>query len=140
MSTDELLTAAKASLEAYNDKNWDAARVSMAENCIYDEVATHRRVEGVERVIDAWIGWATAVPDSKATIEKSYAFDGGVVIELKWRGTQTGPMMGPEGEIPATGKSFEMRGCQVIEMDGDKAVAIRHYFDLATMMSQLGLV
>ena len=113
MSTDELLTAAKASLEAYNDKNWDAARVSMAESCIYDEVATHRRVEGVKPVIDAWMGWATAVPDSKATIEKSYAFDGGAVLEFYHR---------------------------PVEMDGDKAVTIRHYFDLATMMSQLGLV
>ena len=140
MSVDEMLTAAKASLEAYNAKDWDAARASMAEDCVYDEAATHLRAEGVGAIIDAWKGWATAIPDSKATIESSYAIDGGAVLELTWRGTQTGPMMGPEGEIPATGKSFEMRSCQIIEMQGDRAVSIRHYFDLATMMSQLGLV
>ncbi len=65
--------------------------------------------------------------------------EGGAVFGLTWRGTHTGPIAGPDGEIPASGKSFETRGCQVIEMDGDRAKVIRHYFDIGTMMSQLGL-
>ena len=79
------------------------------------------------------------MPDSRATYEATYAIKGGAVFELTWRGTNTGPMQGTDGEIRATGKSFEMRGCQVIEMYGDKAKVIRHYFDIGTMMSQLGL-
>ena len=79
------------------------------------------------------------MPDSWATHEATYAILGFAVFELTWQGTNTGPMQGPDGEIPATGKSFEMRGCQVIEMDGDKAKVIRHYFDVGTIMSQLRL-
>ena len=139
MSTEESLISAKASLEAYNSKDWDAARASMSEGCVYSEAATHLMAEGIEAILDAWKGWATAIPDSKATIEDSYVIDNGAVLELTWRGTHTGPMMGPEGEIPASGNSFEMKACQVIEVEGDKAVSIRHYFDIGTMMSQLGL-
>ena len=51
----------------------------------------------------------------------------------------TGALQSPDGEIPPTGKSMEVRACQVTELEGDKAKAIRHYFDLATMMQQLGL-
>ena len=47
-------------------------------------------------------------------------------------------MQGPDGEIPATGKSMEMRSCYVIEMEGDKAKVMKNYFDIGTMMAQLG--
>lgn len=139
MSNDSLLSAARASLDAYNAKDWDAVKASITEDCVYEETATHRRMEGVDAILEGWQGWGTAMPDSAATCESMYAFEGGAVMELTWRGTHSGPMQGPEGEIPATGKSFEMRGCQVIEMEGDKAKSIRHYFDIATMMTQLGL-
>jgi steroid delta-isomerase-like uncharacterized protein len=139
MSNDSVISAARASLDAYNSKNWDAVRLSVTDDCVYDETATHRKVEGIAAILEVWQGWAAAMPDSRATYEATYAIEGGAVFELTWRGTNTGPMQGPDGEIPATGKSFEMRGCQVIEMDGDKAKVIRHYFDIGTMMSQLGL-
>ena len=139
MSNDSVFSAARASLDAYNSKNWDAVRVSVTDDCVYDETATHRKVEGIVAILEVWQGWAAAMPDSRATYEATYAIEGGTVFELTWRGTHTGPMQGPDGEIPATGKSFEMRGCQVIEMDGDRAKVIRHYFDICTMVSQLGL-
>ena len=56
--------------------------------------------------------------DSHATFEAEHVTESGVVFELTWRGTNTGPMQGPDGEIPATGKSMEMRSCYVIEMGG----------------------
>ena len=139
MSNDSVFSAARASLDAYNSKNWDAVWVSVTDDCVYDETATHRKVEDIVAILEVWQGWAATMPDSRATYEAMYAIEGGVVFELTWRGTHTGPMQGPNGEIPATGKSFEMRGCQVIEMDGDRAKVIRHYFDIGTMMSQLGL-
>jgi predicted ester cyclase len=48
-------------------------------------------------------------------------------------------MQTPDGEIPATGNSIEMRACVLFEVEDDKVKSIRQYFDMMTMMQQLGL-
>ena len=133
-----VIDAAKASILAYNDKNWDAARASLTADCVYDEVATARRVQGVDEVITLWQGWAAALPDSRATFENACASGNTVTLELTWRGTHTGPLAMESGEIAPTGRSIEIRACQVIELAGSQTRSIRQYFDIATMMRQLG--
>jgi hypothetical protein len=48
-------------------------------------------------------------------------------------------MGSPAGDIPATGKSIEIRGCQVVQIADGQTESIHRYLDLATMMTQLGL-
>jgi hypothetical protein len=62
-----------------------------------------------------------------------------VVVELTWRGTHTGPLQTPRGVIASTGKTINVRACQVIELSGDKTKAVRQYFDLGTLLQQLGV-
>ena len=64
MST--VIETAKGTTIAYNDKNWDRVKAMVAENGVYDEKATGRRVEGVGKIIEVWQAWAKAFPDSKA--------------------------------------------------------------------------
>ncbi len=78
--------------------------------------------------MEAVQGWATAFPDSKATHGKASVSGNTVVLELTWRGTQTGPLQSPNGEIPATGKSIEMRACQVVEIEDGKVASARPSF------------
>ena len=137
--SDALIEAAKASAVAYSEKDWDKVKTSLTPNFRYDEVATHRKVEGRDRVLEIWKGWATAFPDSKATFHDAHVSGNTVILELSWRGTQTGPLVTKSGEVPATGKSIDMRAVQVVEVQDGKAASIRQYFDMATMMSQLGL-
>ena len=137
--SDALIEAAKAPAIAYGDKDWDKVKASLTPNFRYDEVATHRSVEGIDSVLEVWKGWATAFPDSKPTFHDAHVSGNTVVLELTWKGTQTGPMATPDGEVPATGKSIEMRSIQVNEIQDDKVASTRQYFDMATMMSQLGL-
>lgn len=139
MSQQSLVDAAKASVMAYNDKNWDAANKSLASDVTYDEVATQRTLKGTSDVLTAWKGWAEAFPDSKATFEGAHVSGNTVFLELTWRGTQTGTLHAPAGTIPATNKKIEMRAIQIIDVADGKAHAIRQYFDLATMMQQLGV-
>src|SRR5574341_1445368 len=139
MSEQELINAAKAPTVAYNKKDWNGVKAAVTAGFVYDEVGTQRKMEGSEKVIQAWKGWATAFPDSNATFESAFVGGGKVVLELTWRGKHTGPMQTPGGEKPATGKSIEMRACQIVEIEGGKAKSMRHYFDMMTMMQQLGL-
>jgi steroid delta-isomerase-like uncharacterized protein len=130
---------AKSQVIAYNEKDWDKARKSLAPELVYDELATQRKTKGVDQVIDVWKGWATAMPDSKATFNSETASGNTVVLEMTWRGTHKGPLKTSAGEIAPTGKPFELRACQVIEVDKDKVKSVRHYFDMASLLKQLGV-
>jgi steroid delta-isomerase-like uncharacterized protein len=134
-----MIDAAKASLLAYNDKNWENVRASLTPDALYDEVATQRKLQGIDQVIECWQGWARALPDSKATIHSAMASGNTVCVEMTWRGTHTGPLELPDGPVQATHKSIEMRSCEIMEMSGTKARTIRHYFDMSTMLQQLGI-
>ena len=138
-SPQALIDAAKASVLAYNEKNWNNVRTALTADALYDEVATQRKIQGVNQVIECWQGWARAFPDSKATFHNAIASGNIVCIELSWRGTHTGPLEMPSGSVAATNRSIDIRGCQVFEMLDTKAQIVRHYFDMASMLQQLGV-
>jgi steroid delta-isomerase-like uncharacterized protein len=135
----QLIDAAKAPILAFNEKNWDAVRASITPDSIYDEVATNRKVQGADQVIPLWQGWATAFPDAKATFQRELLSGDTVVLEVTWRGTHKGPLQTPKGPIAATGNRIDVRACLVVEVAGDKAKEERHYFDMGTILQQIGV-
>ena len=139
MSDQQLIDTAKAPFIGYNEKDWDKIRASTTTDLVYDEVATHREVEGIDQVLELWQEWATAFPDSHGIFQDASVSSDKVALELTWHGTHTGPMQTPDGEIPATGNSIEIRACALVEVEDDRVKSIRHYFDMMTMMQQLGL-
>lgn len=138
-SRQELIAAAKAPTIAYNEKDWDAVRSAITPDFVYDEVATNRKAEGLEDVVEVWKGWARAMPDSKATFEDPIVENDTVIIRMTWTGTHTGPLTLPDGEVPATGKPVVFRSCQFYRVKNGKAVSMRQYFDMFTILSQLGI-
>lgn len=128
----------KASITAYNNKDWNKAKDLLAADAVYDEKATHRRIEGAGQIIEAWQGWAKAFPDSKATFVREFASGDTAVVEIVWKGTHTGPLQTPAGAIPASNKTIEMPACQVVQVEGGKIKSGSHYFDMLTMLTQIG--
>jgi steroid delta-isomerase-like uncharacterized protein len=140
VSPQAMIEAAKTMIIAYNDKNWERAKAAITPDFLYDEVATGRRIEGADEALAAWKGWAQAFPDSKASFDRSYvAGNDTVVLELTWRGTHKGPLGTAMGNIAATGKSIEVRALAIVELKGEKARSQRQFFDMATLLQQIGL-
>ena len=133
-----VMEIAKAATIAYNNKNWDKVRDVFAPDGVYDEKVTHRRIQGVEKIIDAWKGWGTAIPDSKATFVREFASGNTAVIEVVWKGVHKGPLQTPSGTIPPSNKSIEMPACQVIQVEGSRVKSVTHYFDMLTLLTQIG--
>jgi limonene-1,2-epoxide hydrolase len=133
-----LIDAARAPIVAFSDKNWNAVRDSVASDVIYDEVATHQLTEGVNHVIAFWKGWALAFPDSRATFNNAVVSGNTVILEVTWRGSHTGPLQLGERRLEATNRRIEVRACQVCELVAGKPRVIRQYFDLQTMLQQIG--
>ena len=139
LSPQQLIDAAKAPLLAYNQKDWNAVRSNITQDFIYDEVGTGRKVQGADQTIALFQGWAEAIPDSKATFDNVVASGNTVLLEVTWRGTHTGPLKTPKGYFAPTGKKIELRACAVVELLNGKANLQRHYFDMATLLQQLGI-
>jgi hypothetical protein len=55
--------------------------------------------EGIAQILEAWKGWATAIPDSKATFVAEYASGDTAILEVIWRGVHTGPLQMPTRRV-----------------------------------------
>jgi len=86
-------------------------------------------------------GFATAFPNFKH--ETSRCLESGDLIscEGKFSGDHTGPMTMPDGKvIPPTQKHIEFSWAGIAQIKSGKVAELHVYFDLMTMMQQLGLV
>ena len=133
-----VIETAKASVIAYNEKNWDKVRAVVVEKAVYDEKATGRRVQGINQIIEAWQRWGKAIPDSKATFVGEYASGDTAILEMVWKGVHTGSLQTPTGTIPPSNKPIEVPACQVVKVSGGKVQSVTHYFDMVTLLTQIG--
>ena len=138
MADKSVADLAKEQVLAYNAKDWDRARAVLAPEVVYEELATHRKLKGVDDVLTAWKGWATAIPDSRATFQSELVSGNTAVLEITWTGTHDGPLQTPDGEIPPTGKKIELRAVQVVDVANNRVKSVRQYFDMGTLLQQIG--
>ena len=134
-----VIEIAKATVAAYNKKNWNEMRDLLAADAVYDEKATSRRLEGSGQIIEALQGWAQAFPDSKGTFIREFVSNDSVVLELVWKGVHTGPLQTPTGAIPASNKPIEVPACEIFRVEGGKVMSATHYFDMLTLLNQIGV-
>lgn len=140
MNTPRLLDVARGSVEAFNDRDWDRFRSTLAPNSVYDEVGTGRKLTGQSEILDAAKGWTKTFPDVRGTIDKVHAADDTVVLEVTFKGTHNGELAGPTGSISPTGRHVTTRCVQVIRIADDLIVENRNYFDMLTMLQAVGAV
>jgi len=84
MLQSSIVEIASAPTMAFSEKDWEAARAALTPDFVYDEVATERRVEGADQVLEVWKGWAEAFPDSRSTINVEHVSGDTVVLEITW--------------------------------------------------------
>jgi len=138
MSGEDLISLASENVEAWTVGDWDRVRAPLAPDVVYNEVGTQRTLHGADEVVEVYKDWKRAIPDGKGRVVSALASGNTVVLEVIWSGTQTGLLRGPGGDIPPSGKSFSLPAAQVITFKDDKVVECHHYFDLLTMLQQIG--
>jgi steroid delta-isomerase-like uncharacterized protein len=130
---------ARESIECFNSGDFDRLRSLLADDSVEEELSTQRRLEGADAQVEAARGWKDAFPDGHGTIQGTYADGNTVTIELTWEGTQSGAMRTPDGqELPASNRRVTVKACQVMEIEDGRIKATRHYFDLMTLLQQVG--
>ncbi len=124
-------------LEAFNEGDWDAFREQIADDVVYVESGTGRRIEGAESYIALCQGWRRALPDVRGVVLRELA-DGPVTAqEVAWSGTHDGPLPTPNGDIPATGRPVSLEATLWVEVRDDAVAEVHHHLDVMALMAQI---
>lgn len=136
--TADAVTVARENIETFNKGDQQRFRSSLSADAVYREHATGREVQGADEVTKVSFAWRDAFPDARGEVTNAFAAGDQVALQLTWTGTQKGDLVSPAGTIPATGKQVNIPACQVITLRDGKVARTDHYFDLTTMLTQLG--
>ncbi len=140
MAEQELIKIARDNIDAFNAGDWDRFKASMTADSTEHEVGTQQHLQGPDQIIQNGQAWKRAFPDAKGTITTAIASGTTVMLEISWVGTHTGPLEGPAGTIPASGKHQVTPAAMVLTFEGDKIKENHHYFDVMTLLQQIGAV
>lgn len=126
-------------LNAFAAGDWNTYKAGLTDAATYEEEATGRRAQGPDAIVQAVEPWKRAFPDVKVTIREAIGSGDALVVELEWTGTHLGPLVSPFGTIPATRKAGNLLAVQVVRFDGEKIREVRHYFDILSLLRQMGV-
>lgn len=132
-------TLARSLYDAFNNRDFDVLAESIAPEGTITMVGSGRTFTGPAGTRDYNTMWADAFPDGMVTVDRIIAQDDYVVVEFTGRGTHTGTLATPAGDIPATGRSVTLQLVDVLEFDAGKVKTQRSYFDTGSLMAQLGI-
>jgi len=126
---------AAENIEAFNNGDWNRLKASLASDIVYLDVPSKRRLQDIQKFVEEYQNWKSAGPNCKGTIKNTVVSGNKVTIEVNWKGTQTGQL----GNYAPTGKSWDVDGCQVITIANGKVKELHQYYDMLSILQQLGL-
>ena len=124
-----------------SNRDVDTAMSLLTDDHVSHDHGTGMVMTGTEENRADMENWLSMMSDMKVEILNSVESGNCVAVEMRMTGVNTGELMMPDGtKVPATGKSVEMHGCNVIEFDGEKMSKSTQYYSMMSMMAQLGLM
>jgi steroid delta-isomerase-like uncharacterized protein len=128
-------------ISAANRHDPDAVAATYAEDCVVSDPRSPAPILGRAPVRAGFVADMRAFPDLRFEVLELLEKDDLGMAEMRLSGTNTGPLVTPMGELPATGKRVELNGAVFVRVDEDGLMVEEHrYFDTAAMMRQLGVM
>jgi len=120
----------------WSQHNIDIVDSIFSNDCIYEDVAAKKLLEGKNELKDFLKENFTAIPDFKAKL--THVISSGNLVACEWimTGTQTGDFP----ELPAKGKAFSVRGASICLIENNKIKKWTDYYDMFDFLQQLGVV
>jgi steroid delta-isomerase-like uncharacterized protein len=127
--------------DAFNNHDLDRVAAMVSEDFVLADFAAESQVFRGLQGIRQWLQiFLTALPDANTEFTNVVA-DGEnwVFTEFVGQGTHTGPLVGPAGNIPPTGRRIEFPVGELMRVEEGKFTLVHVYYDGATLMRQLGV-
>jgi steroid delta-isomerase-like uncharacterized protein len=130
----------KEAIEAFNAKDEAKLQELCAIDSTYTDAPSNREFKGHEEIFAYFTRLYTAFPDMSCRIVEGLPFENKVAVELNTTGTHTGALESPQGTFPPTGNPLSFQGFQLYTIKDGKITSTVAFYDLATIMMQLGLI
>jgi steroid delta-isomerase-like uncharacterized protein len=121
----------KQLIEAENSHDIEKLLTLLTDDIVFEDVTLV--TEGKDAFKQGYAAFITAVPDFKIEPKSWVTSDKSFALEMVFTGTQKGDLP----SLPATGKSFSIRGCSFGEFENGKIKGRRDYWDSASLAKQL---
>ena len=138
MPEQDVAAVIRENIAAFNAGDRARYKRTLTSDTVYHELPEQRQAKGIDEVVEAAFRWREMFPDVKGEIDNLVVSETLAVFEIRWTGTHTGPLEGAGVTIPATGKKVSTAAVQVIDTKGGKIKSVRHYFDMMSLLQQLG--
>lgn len=126
-----------AAIGSHDPAAWAAM---FSEDAIYVVPDAPEPIRGQEALTAMGKAYFTAFPDIELEVRRVIHQGQFVALEGATRGTFTGPMVMPDGEVPPTGRSFVAPLVTIFELTAAGLIAEAHeYHDPAGFATQVGL-
>lgn len=123
----------------FDSRDFDRGCSFIPDDGYVEEVPTGERWEGPAGVKAEFERWAKGFSDAHNKIHRILMNDDYTVIEGTWCGTHDGDLNLGDKVLPPTGKSLAFPYTTVARCSDGMQLRSRHYYDLGTIMTQLGL-
>jgi len=128
----------------HHEEVWSKGNLVVADEIYSNEIVRHSADQPVMRGREPYkqfmLGTREAFPDWKETIENIIASGDLVATKLTITGTMTGPLKGPQGTLPPTGKRLEVPCAVFFRIAEGKIVEIWGYYDSVPFLKALGVL
>lgn len=128
MGLEENVSLATAFEEAYNARDWDALRATLAESVVVHDPAEPEPRRGPDAVLELLQGSASFFPSSRIDAVHTLAEGGQVAVE----NVETGARKDSE-------KAYRVHTCYTFRIAGGTISEIRFYYDALGLMTQIGM-
>jgi steroid delta-isomerase-like uncharacterized protein len=122
-------------VRTFNEGQWEVSEQLFGPNAVGEEIGTGRTMSPKEGT-EAGKSWRAAFPDARGAIENRVVAGNQAVGEILWTGTNSGSL----NDMPPTNKPARVRAVAIVTEEGGKIAKLRHYIDVAGMLTQLGVM
>jgi steroid delta-isomerase-like uncharacterized protein len=123
----------------FNERKWDEMLALVSDDCTWELTPfsqTYKGKQGYRQICQMWLD---GIPDGKCDVQNVVTTNDRIVVEFIGRGTHSGTLKGPAGTVAPTNKRVNLPYCDVMEVRNGQIVSARSYFDMNTLLSQVGV-
>lgn len=126
--------------EMFNTRDLDGIGALVTDDFELVDVGAGLTLRGREALRHWFDGFLTAGTDARAELRTVVAAGDWAASEHVGSFTHTGPLLSPSGSIPPTGRRVELQIAEIYRFRDGQLAQLRAYYDVATMLGQLGLM
>jgi steroid delta-isomerase-like uncharacterized protein len=126
--------------DAFSKNQFDKVLELCHENVEVHAYAFGAVFQGKDGFMNFMQSFKGAFPDVIIHHKKLLVENNNAAIEFSGKGTHTGPLVTPAGNIPATGKKIELDVAEFMEFKDGLLISLHNYQDAGSLMRQIGAI